>query len=113
MLQLFRTESNGASRVEETVVEEHAGHPYMHHTCHNDRQQLHKVCFGYNESHSISTLYFLGRGKTFKLLKLTTSEALTNKVSLNKKTIIRLHEIMVTQCADRELYLLIIYYYLA
>jgi hypothetical protein len=51
MLQLFRAESNGASWVEEAVVQEHAGHPCKHHTCHNNRQQLHHISFGYNKRH--------------------------------------------------------------
>jgi hypothetical protein len=58
-LQLFRAESNGAGRVEEAVVQEHAAHPCKHHTCHNDRRQLHQIYFGYSEGHSISALHYL------------------------------------------------------
>jgi hypothetical protein len=74
MLQLFRAESNGASWVEEAVVQEHAGHPCKHQTCHNDRQQLHQTYFGNNKRHSISTLQFLRSRQTFRPLLLTTSE---------------------------------------
>jgi hypothetical protein len=47
VLQLLGTQSNGASQLEEAVVQEHAGHPCV-------ERQPYQISSGYTEGHGLT-----------------------------------------------------------